>query len=106
MPDWGKFQEYGLIGLIVAALFFIVWRLLVWVMAFVKDIMAQQVEERVAWRTMIDTMRTSIDLHNQASIESRNSVQEAHKFQRCEHENMMNNLIEINKLLFKMNGSS
>ena len=98
------FEQYGLIGLIVGALFFIVWKMLVWVMAFIKDMTRQQAEERVGWKGTLDKhndqiakISESIDRHDERS-------DERGKFVRSEHEKMMNNLEEQGKILARING--
>ncbi|MES0334832.1 MAG: hypothetical protein SFH39_00520 [Candidatus Magnetobacterium sp. LHC-1] len=102
--DFGKlFSEFGLIGIIVGTLFFILWRMLVWVMAFVKEEREQQRHEREQYREeragfikTLDTINSSIQLHNQQSIESRRAVEEGHRFQREEHKQMIEILGRIN----------
>ena len=80
------FNEYGFAGLVVATLFFIVWRMLVWVMAFIKDITKQQNEERVNWLStlekhiaLIDKMANSIDEIERRADERGKFVKEEHK---------------------------
>ncbi len=99
-----QFSEYGLIGLIVGVLFFIVWRLLVWVMKFVNDITLQQNEERKGWHgtlekhnDLINKISDSIDRHDERA-------DERGKFVRSEHEKMLMNLHEQTKILIRING--
>lgn len=83
---WSKFSEYGLIGIIIGVLFYILWRMLVWVMAFVKDIQKQQSEERIGWLTslnkhndLINKISSSIDDHDKRADERGRYVREEHK---------------------------
>jgi len=84
--DFAKFGEYGLIGCIVGVLFFILWRMLIWVMAFVKDIQKQQSEERAGWlgtlgkhTELINRISQSIDDHDKRADERGHYVREEHK---------------------------
>jgi len=43
---WAKFSEYGLVGLIIAVLFLILWKFLDWFMMFIKEEREKQTEER------------------------------------------------------------
>ena len=85
--DFGKiFSEYGLIGLIIGTLFFILWRMLIWVMAFIKDITKQQNEERTGWLCRLkelsdiaNKISDSIDDHDKRADERGAYVREEHK---------------------------
>lgn len=98
------FSQYGFNGIVTATLFFIVWRLLVWVMKWVDKQDDRHNKERETWLEIISTMKQLIDLHNQNSVENRNANAEAHKYQREEHEKMMENLGEQGKVLARING--
>ena len=95
--DWLKmFEQYGLIGLIVGVLFFIVWKMLVWVMAFIKDMTKQHNEERIIWNNtlgkhndILTKISDSIDRHDERS-------DERGKFVRDEHKEMIDILKRIN----------
>lgn len=102
--EWAKFGEYGLMGLVVGVLFFILWRMLIWVMGFVQKITDQQAVERSYWAKQIEALNNSIVLHNQGSIEARKMTEEAHRYQREEHIKMAEQNAEICKALVKMNG--
>lgn len=82
---WAKFSEYGLIGLIIGILFFILWRMLIWVMAFVKTITEQHNAERQIWLATLnkqnDTLTRisdSIDAHDKRADERGRYVREEH----------------------------
>ncbi|MDD5610643.1 MAG: hypothetical protein PHH69_03750 [Candidatus Omnitrophica bacterium] len=93
--DFTLFKEYGFAGIVTGVMFFILFRMIVWVMAFVKDIIKQHNEERKEWLLTMAAIKTSIDLHNQQSIEARNLQAQAHEFQRKEHEKFLENQIKI-----------
>ena len=93
---WGKFSEYGLIGLIVGILFYILWRMLVWVMAFVKDITEQHTKERETWHGSL-SKQNDILLKISNSIEDHDKrADERGKYVREEHKEMIASLARIN----------
>jgi hypothetical protein len=104
---WMKFSEYGLIGLIIAVLFFILWRMLVWVMAWVKDIEIQHAKEREAWTKQQSEERAvwlcTLDKHNTILVKISDSINEHDrradergKYVRDEHKEMITVLGRIN----------
>ena len=95
-PLWAKFSEYGLIGVIIGILFFILWRMLVWVMAFVKDIQKQQADERKCWQEQYKVQSETL-LKISSSIEEHDRrADERGKFVREEHKEMIQSLGRIN----------
>lgn len=102
--DFGKFSEYGLIGLIVGALFFIGWRRDVWIMAFVNKITQQHNDERQVWmitigkqNDLLNKISNSVDEHDRRANERGHYVKE-------EHNKMIENLEEQHKILLRING--
>lgn len=93
---WAKLAEYGLAGLVIGILFFILWRMLIWVMKWVDEQSKQHNAEREVWMKRIEALDQSIQLHNQGSIEARRATEEAHKYQREEHAEMIKTLARIN----------
>ncbi len=103
MPHF-PWEQYGIAGLVIAVLFFILWRMLIWVMSFVKDVTKQHNEERVTWANTLNTLNQSILIHNQGSIEARKMQEEAHRYQREEHQKLAEQNNEISKILGRING--
>ncbi len=102
-PIWTKFSEYGLIGIIIGILFYILWRMLVWVMKWVDKQSEQHNMERQVWIKALEgitqtivSINQSVQSHIQSSIENRRVTEEAHRFQRSEHEKMLDELVEMN----------
>jgi hypothetical protein len=93
---WSKFSEYGLIGVIIGVLFFILWRMLVWVMAFIKDIMAQQNVERQTWLCALNKHGELLGKISETISEHDRRADERGKFVREEHKEMINSLGRIN----------
>ena len=94
--DWAKFGDWGLTGLVVGSLFFVLWRMLVWVMKWVDKQSEQHNAERTAWLKTLENLNASIEAHSQASIEARKTSEEAHRYQREEHKEMITCLGRIN----------
>jgi hypothetical protein len=83
---WEKFAEYGLVGLMVGIILFILWRMIIWVMAFVKEQAAQHAAERKCWQGTMDKNNeviakivASIDRHDEKADERGKYVREEHK---------------------------
>lgn len=102
--DWSKFAEHGFEGLIVGTLFFILWRIIVYTMDFVKQQSLQQAEERKQWQAIINGIKTSMDMHNQQSIDAHGSIREGLNRARAEHEKMIEILTEQTTVLGRING--
>lgn len=95
--DFGKiFSSYGLPGIVIGVLFFIVWRLLVWVMSFVKDIMAQHNLERDTWHSTISKQNDLLLKISNSIDEHDKRADERGKFVREEHRQMIDSLGRIN----------
>lgn len=95
MPGF-PWEQYGIMGVVISVLFYILWRMLVWVMKWVDKQAEQHNAEREAWMKRIEALDQSISLHNQGSIEARKATEEAHKYQREEHKQMIEALGRIN----------
>lgn len=102
--NWARFSEYGLAGLVIGILFFILWRILIWVMKWVDKQSEQHNQERNIWLKTLEALNNSIQLHNQASMEARKTTEEAHKFQRSEHEKLSEQNNQICLALGRING--
>ncbi len=78
--DFGKlFSEFGLIGLVVGTLFFIVWRLLVWVMKWVDKREESYNKERENWLVTLNKISNNMDRHDERAEERGRYVREEHK---------------------------
>jgi hypothetical protein len=101
--DWSKFEQYGVEGLVICALFIVLYRIINYTMKFIDKSTEQQSHEREAWTAqqtqtieVIRTMKESIELHNQQSIDAHLVLKEATNFQREEHKQMIETLGRIN----------
>lgn len=98
------FETYGLAGLVIGVLFFIILRMLIWVMAFIKDIMKQHSEERSAWLVRLEKLGDNTEKISQSIDEHDRRADERGKYVRFEHEKMITNLEEQGKVLARING--
>ncbi len=94
--DFGGFKEFGLVGLVVGVMFFILWRMIVWVMAFVKEITVQQIKEREVWSGIIARHNDSLTKINQSIERHDEKAEERGKYVREEHKQMIEVLGRIN----------
>lgn len=90
------FQEFGLIGLIVGTLFFLLWRMLTWVMAFIKDITLHHNEERAKWQSAYDKQNDTLDKISDAIGRHDERADERGHYVREEHKQMIEVLGRIN----------
>ena len=89
-------EQYGIAGVVIGILFFILWRILIWAMKWVDKQSEQHLKEREDWLVVMNGIRAAIELHNQSSIEARRQQSEAHDYQRSEHKEMIATLARIN----------
>ena len=103
--DFGKlFSDYGFNGIVIGTLFFILWRMLVWVMAFVKDITKQQIDERTGWLCTISKQNDFLNKISNSIDEHDKRADERGRYVRDEHKKMIDNLDEQHKVLLRING--
>ena len=85
------FEQYGLAGIVIGVLFFILWRMLIWVMAFVREIKNEHNEERKVWHEM-DVMRArALDELVAAIRRHDEKADERGAYIRKEHEKFLEN---------------
>lgn len=83
---WKAFTEYGILGLVLGVMFFILWRMIIWVMGFVKTQTEQHNKERECWQrhsteqsSVLQSIRESIARHDERAEERGKYVREEHK---------------------------
>ncbi len=81
-----SWEQWGIAGVVIGVLFFILWRMLVWVMSFVKDIVKQHSEERSQWLCalgkhgdLLNKISDNINRHDERADERGRYVREEHK---------------------------
>lgn len=67
----------------------VVYFILKWMMKLHDKVMADSKEERVAWQTLILSLSEKINEHTAQAKGFHDIVNEAHKFQKEEHERMI-----------------
>ena len=90
------FEQYGLIGLIVGALFFIIWRWSVWIMGWIRDRDKQQAEERTVWQSRLEKLNDAINRTSNSIDEHDKMAMERGRYVREEHAEMIKTLARIN----------
>ncbi len=91
------FSEFGLIGIIIGTLFFLLWRMLSWVMSFIKEITNNQNTERLSWLATLEKHIILIDKMSDGIDEVEKRADERGRYVREEHKEMI-------ALLKNMNG--
>ena len=94
--DWTKFSEFGLTGVFLGAIIFILWRMIVWVMGFVKEQQKQQSEERAAWLCRLKEISELVSKGLQSIEEHDKNADERGRYVREEHKEMIEVLNRIN----------
>lgn len=113
---WAKFSEYGLVGLVVAVLFFILWQIICWAKTFISAqakqyfdavtaMTTQHNTERLTWLETLTSLNRSIELHNQNSLEARKATEDAHRYQKDEHEKLATSMNNMCISIVKVNDS-
>ena len=90
------FKAYGLIGIMIGAVIFILWKMIVWVMEFVKIQHQQHADERKTWQTTIMNINDNIHKVGQGIDEHRKADEERGRYIREEHKEMIASLSRIN----------
>ena len=80
--------QFGIGGLIFLAFMF----LLRWVLKTQEKILIDARDERQSWQTIISTHQTNLTSLNNAQREIISQMSEAHRYQRDEHKEMIDNL--------------
>lgn len=82
--------QFGITATLILAILIMFGWLLKWLLDTVK-------EERFAWKELINKLSKTIDEHTIQAREFHNNVNEAHRYQREEHKEMI-------QILGRMNG--
>ncbi|MFA5727344.1 MAG: hypothetical protein WC886_06865 [Saccharofermentanaceae bacterium] len=116
---WGMTKENGLLGLMCAAIILLFFFVLKWVLKFVGELISQfnsdreswikqASEERSSWQKTIDKQNEVWTVHTEQAKLFHENSQEAQRFQRQEHsdiikgqEKIITSLNEIAKQLKK-----
>lgn len=91
MP-WHTFEQFGLLGLVIGAVIFLLFLVIKWTLSTTKDILKQAAQEREAW------IKAFGDHTEQARL-FHESVKDAHNYQREEHRQFSINQNESSKAM-------
>lgn len=87
--------KYGIEVAVIATLFLIVWRILIWVMKWVDKQEEQHRIERDAWNKHYAEISRSLQEHNERATNFHSTVMEGFKYMRDEHTRMLDNQAKI-----------
>lgn len=91
MP-WHAFEQFGLLGLVIGAIIFLLFLVIKWTLATTKEILNQAAREREEWVK-------AFNLHTEQAKLFHESVKEAHIYQRQEHAAFAENQNESSKAM-------
>ena len=101
---FAKFSEYGLTGISLGALFFIVWRWQCWTQKFIEETRAAHNAERQIWHELdtsklkvLDGIVDSLKKHDEKADERGRYIRE-------EHQNFAKQMNEVCSALGRING--
>ena len=104
IPDFGQYIKYGVEVAVIATLFFIVWRLFIWIMAFIKTITEQHNAERATWQGTL-SKQSDLLLKIADTLDNHDKrADERGRFVREEHTKMIGILDDQTKALGRING--
>lgn len=99
-----SWEQYGIAGVVIGVLFFLLWRMLTWVMVFIKDTVRQHNDERINWLYALNKQGEAIGKIIESINHHDERANERGKFVRDEHKKMIDNLEEQYKVLLRING--
>ena len=74
-----KFTEYGLLGLVVGAMIFLLYKIVIWTLGVHKELLGQMAAERASWQNAVNEVTNSIKKHDEKADERGRYVREEHK---------------------------
>lgn len=99
--DFQAFKDFGLAGLVIAALLFIIWRIIAWAMKWFKEqaekymewvrsVIDQQAKERLAFYESFNALSKTLQEHNEQARNFHTAFIEANRYIREEHTTLQN----------------
>lgn len=85
-------KELGTVGIVAIPLFF----LIKWIAEEFKALLVREYEERQKWLCVIQGFQKAIDEHSEQARTFHRTVEEANRYQRDEHKQMIETLGRIN----------
>src|SRR3990167_2458586 len=102
--DFSELAKYGPHWLLIGLILLAVWKMIMWLMAFIKEDRIHQAIEREKWLCRLEKLDDNIKKTNNGIDNHDRRADERGKFVRAEHEKMMENLNEHYKILLRVNG--
>ena len=82
-------QQFGLLGLISGSIILILFFVIRWVLNTTNKIIENNNAEREKWFGIFSSISASVNNQNNAIIEFRKQVEQAHGYQKEEHEKLI-----------------
>jgi hypothetical protein len=109
--DFSKLYEYGLLGVMLGLVLFALWKIIVWLMAFIKEDRERQAVEREKWLCRLEKLDESIrktadniDNHDKRAEERGRYVKEEHAKTISQGEIICSSLKQVEQALGRING--
>lgn len=79
MDSLGIFKEFGLLGIVIGSVIFLLFLVIKWTLSTTKEIMKQAAEERKAWIDAVNRVTSSIERHDEKADDRAKYVREEHR---------------------------
>ena len=95
--EWLKtFENYGPVWLVLVLILAAVWKMIIWLMAFIKEDRVQQAIEREKWLCRLEKLDDSIEKTANNIDNHDKRADERGSYVRAEHKQMIETLARIN----------
>ena len=95
--EWLKtFENYGPVWLVLVLILAAVWKMIIWLMAFIKEDRVQQALEREKWLCRLEKLDDSIEKTANNIDNHDKRADERGRYVREEHKQMIETLARIN----------
>ncbi len=102
--DVNLWKEYGITGLIMFAVVFLLFMVIKWTLATTKEILLQAAKERESWIEAISKVYRALDEHTIQAREFHQQVKDEHKKQIDNLDALCSCAKETEKALGRING--
>ena len=109
--DWTIFKNFGLAGLVIGGLFFLVFIMMKWQMAFIEETRNLHNSERKIWHELdmskaklLDELVNAVRRHDEKADERGRFVREEHEKFATQQDKTCQCLDEVKECLLRVNG--
>jgi hypothetical protein len=97
-------SKAGIAIVAVGSMIYMSWKLLLWGKQIVDTALTQMDKQNTSWQAAVDRSTKALEEHTQSACTFHDRSDEAHKYQREEHQKLISILDEIKLTLVGMNG--